>query len=390
MKKIIKSVLFAVLFLLLILLLWARLNVTAPVAAVSTPPLITAAVSPTPTAAPTPTPEPTSEPTPEPTPEFFTVSAIGDCTLTSHQNLSPSSPYSYAGRMQDNYAYPFSNTIQYFENDDLTLANLECTFSDANLYSAQLFHFRAPTGYANILANGGVNFVTTANNHMLDFGQQGLEDTYAALDALGIPYGREGEAKLFTSVNGLICGIYCDYNNYSPSIEKSVQAIEQLRDEGAEYIICMFHWGQELKYRPNQNQIDLAHACIDAGANLVYGSHPHCLQPIEEYNGGLILYSMGNWSFGGNTSPTDRDTAIVQISVKRDIDGAVSNDGYTIIPCCVSSLPVGSDNGADNDYRPTPYEEGTEEYDRAMSKITGSYQGPDGQADYSSWYQSWG
>ena len=169
-----------------------------------------------------------------------------------------------------------------------------------------------------------------------------------------------------------------------------MEAIAQLRAEGAEFVFCAFHWGQELFYEPTQSQITLAHACIDAGADLVYGSHSHCLQPIEEYNGGLILYSMGNWSFGGNTSPSDRDTAIVQLTVKRDPDGAVSTDSYSIIPCCVSSLPVGADQGADNDYRPTPYEPDSEEYRRTLSKLDGSYEGVSTGADYSGWYASYG
>ena len=143
---------------------------------------------------------------------------------------------------------------------------------------------------------------------------------------------------------------------------------------------------------PKQVQIDLAHACIDAGADMIYGSHPHCLQPIEEYNGGLILYSMGQLSFGGNTAPSDPDSAIVQVTMKRDVDGTVSHEGYTIIPCCVSSRPVLEDywGGGYNDYRPTPYVEGTEAYDRAMSKITGTYDGPDGKADYTGWHNSFG
>ena len=385
MKKALSIISFVALLAALGLLLRARYIIPEPAAAVDSPEP-TAQASPSPT----PTPVPTPSPTPTPEPEYFTISAVGDCTLTSHQFLGDASPYSYASRMNGDYAYPFSNTIQYFEDDDFTIANLECTFSDNKLYSSQQFYFRAPTSYAQILSSGGVNFVTTANNHMLDFGQTGADDTYAALENYGIPYGKEGESQLFTTGSGLVIGIYCDYNSYSPNKDECVAAIEQLKSEGAEYIICAFHWGQELKYRPNQNQVDLARACIDAGADLIYGSHPHCLQPIEEYNGGVILYSMGNWSFGGNTSPTDRDTAIVQIKVKRDIDGSITNDSYEIIPCCVSSLPVGSDNGADNDYRPTPYEPGTEEYDRAMSKITGSYQGPDGTADYSDWYSSWG
>ncbi len=263
----------------------------------------------------------------------------------------------------------------------------------SQLYSSSLFHFRAPTAYAQILTEGGVDFVNTANNHTADFGLQGIEDTNAALDAYGVPYGGEGQAQIITTPNGLKVGIYCDYNGYYPKTENCVAAIEQLKKDGAEYIICMFHWGQdEIVYHPKQVQIELAHACVDAGANLIYGSHSHCLQPFEEYNGAYNLYSIGNWSFGGNTNPTDMDTAIFQVMVKRDLDGSISNDGYTIIPCCVSSRPVleGFIDYGYNDYCPTPYEEGTELYDRAMSKIMGTYEGPDGHVDYSGWHNSYG
>ena len=340
--------------------------------------------------APTVESAPTPVPTPTPDPEYFTISAVGDCTLASSQNFLDSS-YGYKARMNGDYTYPFSNTLQYFENDDFTFANLECCFSDKKLTSAEQFYFLSPTEWAEILVQGGVDFVDTANTHMMDFGQTGADSTYAALKDHGIAYGIEGKTATYITDKGLKIGVYCDYNNYKPDVGKSAAAVASLKKQGAEYIICAFHWGQELKYRPNDQQVELARACIDAGANLVYGSHTHCLQPIEEYKDGLILYSMGNWSFGGHTAPSDPDTAIVQISVKRDIDGTVTNDSYTIIPCCVSSdleaAAAHSDNY--NNYCPTPYAEGTEEYDRAMSKITGAYQGPDGNADYSDWWASW-
>ncbi len=342
---------------------------------------------------PAPTPKPTPTPTPEPTPEFFTISAIGDCTLYSHQNLSPRDPASFTGKMGEDYAYPFHNTIQYFDEDELTVANLECTLSDNSLYSSSLFHFKAPASYAKILTAGGVDFVTTANNHTADYGRQGIEDTCAALEAEGVPYGTEGQAQILTTPNGIKVGIYCDYHGYYPRQEDCVAAIEQLKADGAEYIICMFHWGQdELVYHPKQVQIDLAHACVDAGADFIYGSHSHCLQPFEEYDGAFILYSIGNWSFGGSSGPSDMDTAIFQIVIKRAPDGSISNESCGIIPCCVSSRPVleGYTGYAYNDYCPTPYEPGSEFYDRAMSKILGTYDGPDGNVDYSGWRNSYG
>ena len=343
-------------------------------------------------ATPEPTPEPTPTPTPEPTPEPSKISVIGDQTLTTHQNLSDESEYSYAGRMQGDYSYPFKNTAEYFKNDEFTITNLECTLSDTPMYSAQQFYFRAPAANAQILTEGGVDFVTTANNHSLDFGQAGLLATFAALEDYNIPYGSEGQAQVITTEHGLKIGVYCAYEDYAPNIEKASSAIALMKQEGADYIICAFHWGQELYYEPNAAQIKIGRACIDAGADLIFGCHTHCLQPIEEYNGGIILYSMGEFSFGGSTSPKDRDTAIFQATLKRDLDGTISFEGWEVIPCCVSSLPVYQGYTLDNynDYCPTPYEEGSEDYLRTMSKLDGTYQPSSQGADYSNWYASYG
>ena len=141
------------------------------------------------------------------------------------------------------------------------------------------------------------------------------------------------------------------------------------------------HWGIEGSYRVTGGQEQLGRAAIDAGADIVYGSHPHVLQRIDEYNGGYIVNSLGNWSFGGNTAPRDRDTAIVRFSVKRDLDGTVSVEGYEVVPCCLSSTE------GINDYRPTPYEEGSEAYERTMSKLDGSFDGPDLVVDYSEYHK---
>lgn len=332
-----------------------------------------------------------SEPLGEP--EFFTITAIGDCTLNTPPTFSNESSISYASHLNGDYSYPFSNTVQYFTGDDLTIANLECTLSDHKLHSYEMFYFISPSEYAQILSLGGVDFVTTANNHMEDFGAQGVEDTYAALDTYGIPYGKEGQAQIITTERGLKVGIYCDYNSFKPDETKCVNAINQLKTDGAEYIICMFHWHkQELQYTPDEFETELAHACINAGANLIYASHPHCLQPIEQYNGGYILYSMGNWTFGGHTFPSDPDTAIVQITVRRETNGWISNANINVIPCAVSSRVVNEGYTGEhyNDFCPTPYEPDSELYNRTLSKLSGTYEGGDGKVDYGNWWASLG
>ena len=353
-----------------------------------TTPTPDAAVTPDVVATPVPTPSPT--PTPEPTPELFTISVIGDETLTTHQNLSDQSEYSYAGRMNGDYSYPFSNTAQYFKSDEFTITNLECTLADQQMYSAQTFYFRAPTANAQILTEGGVDFVTTANNHSLDFGQAGLLATCAALEEYGIPYGKEDDYQIVTTEHGLKIGIYCAGTDMAPNADKAASAIQLMKAENVDYIICAFHWGLELQ-PVTAAQINVGRACIDAGANLIFGCHPHCLQPIEEYNGGIILYSMGEFSFGGSTSPKDRDTAIFQVTLKRDLDGSITVDSWNVIPCCVSSLPVYEGYTLDNynDFCPTPYEEGSEDYERVLGKLDGSYTAHYTGTDYTNWYNSY-
>lgn len=328
-----------------------------------------------PARAPEPTPRATATPSPTPTPEpeYFTISFVGDNTLSS-SNINTSFTATLSGDM----SYPYANTVEYFKNDDLTIANLECVFSDKPLQSIEMFSFKSPTTYAQILTEGSVEFVTTANNHSGDFGEQGMSDTAEALKANDIANAGDNERIVIETASGLKVGIYCACKSVSVA---NVQAgVTALKNEGAEYIICALHWGEEGTYRPTNTQVTVAHAAIDAGANVVYGSHPHVLQPCEEYKDGIILYSMSNWSFGGNTNPKDMDTAIAQVKVKRDIDGSVSTEGYDLIPCSMSSK-----EGL-NDFKPTPYEKDSEEYKRTMSKLDGSFEGGNLNVDYSFLY----
>ena len=157
---------------------------------------------------------------------------------------------------------------------------------------------------------------------------------------------------------------------YLLDVQDMTQEIQALRDQGAELVIVAPHWGTEGSYRPTQEQIDVGHAAIDAGADIVWGSHPHVLQPVEEYGDGVIFYSLGNFSFGGNGYPQDFDTALIQQEVIRQTDGSICLGERTLVPASVSSV---SDR---NNYQPTPYDPGSEDYDRVISKLDGTFQGP--------------
>lgn len=326
------------------------------------------------TAKPVQTAEPSPSPSPEP--DYYIISFIGDCTLASSQYNND-----FEQKLNGDYSWPFKNTVQYFKEDSMTIANLECTFSDRKLTSDGTFYFVAPAEYANILVKGDVDFVTTANNHRHDFAEAGITDTEAALDAVGMAHAGENETYVY-DMDGVKVGVYCLFNSLVPTKALVEKGVQTLKDKGAQYIVCALHWGVEGSYHQTADEVAVAHAAIDAGANVVYGSHPHVLQPIEEYNGGVILYSMGNWSFGGNTAPRDRDTAIVQVKVKKDTDGTLSTDGYDIIPCCLSSV------ASVNDYCPTPYKKDSDEYKRVLSKLDGTWKGSDLNVDYSAYHTS--
>lgn len=314
----------------------------------------------------------TPDPTEEPSPKEAVISLIGDCTLASSQYDN-----SFEDYLQKNgLSWPFSGTVQFFQKDLFTLANLECSFSDQELGSASLFYFRAPTKNTHILNEGFVDCVTLGNNHTNDFGEQGILDTEAALDAAKVSWVGPNDAKVFETELGINIGVYCP--GWTGLSESNIQTgITALQSAGADICIFAPHWGNEGSYQVSANQEAFAHMAIDAGAKIVCGTHPHVLQRVEEYNGGFIFYSLGNWSFGGNTAPRDRDTAIAQIKLTLRKDGSYSVDGYQLIPCCQSST------AGTNDFRPVPYEQDTEDYARAMSKLSGSFNGPDLNVDYS-------
>ena len=324
-------------------------------------------LTPPPTQMQKPTPSPSPEPTPEPTPAYFEITMIGDCTLAStlyNRDL----PQAYGNVVGDDYAYPFAKTVQYFEDDDFTIANLECVLTDFDMPTTKNFVFKSPPEYVNIMTEGSVDFVTLGNNHVLDYGEEGYEDTKQVLDDAGIGYAGRDEWSLYETKSGLLIGVYAVSFGNVAQIEAGVKA---LVDAGAEFIIAALHWGDEGSYDINNLQLSQGHAAIDAGADIVYGSHPHTLQKIEAYQDGYIFYSMGNWSFGGNTNPRDKDTVIVKLTVMRDIDGAISIADQELIPCASS----GETNT--NNYQPEPYEPDSEQWNRTLAKLDGSFSGAD-------------
>lgn len=311
-----------------------------------------------PTVTPTPTPVP---PTPTPDPVSITLSFAGDCTLGMDRS------FAYAGTLNAMYDsqgadYFFQNVLDIFSADDLTVVNLEGVLSTGGERANKSWAFRGEPEYVDILTAGSVEAVNLANNHSHDYGEESFEDTKDALDSAQIEHFGF-EETLVTEVSGVKVGFLGMYTVYEDeSYQSELEAhIHDLQEQGAQVIVASFHWGFENDSTPEADQMELAHAAIDAGAHLVIGHHPHILQGIEQYKGRYIVYSLGNFCFGGNARPPDLDCMIFQQTFTVGADGPAVDDNVNIIPCSVSS------QRGRNNYQPTPAKDA--EAERILRKI---------------------
>lgn len=296
------------------------------------------------------------------------ISIAGDFTL----GTDPS--FSYYGSMIqeiDNYNKDYSqlmrNVRDIFSNDDYTIVNLEGTFTESNNKrhkgSGITYNFKAPKDYIKVLTTSSIEGVTISNNHIYDYGDKGIKDTLETLKNNNVEYCGEGY-KIIRNINDIRVG-FLGYTGWYFSEElknKIDNDIYELKNQGVDIIIPYFHWGEENQYIPNETQKTIAHYAIDAGANLVIGSHSHVIQSLENYNGKLIAYSMSNFCFGGNSNPTDKDSFILQIRFTRNKE-IINKTEYKIIPVRISSVIER------NDYVPTILE--GEEADKIIEKFNG-------------------
>ena len=296
-------------------------------------------------------------------PVSLTLSVVGDCTLGTDETFDYDTSLN---AYYENYGadYFLQNVKDIFSTDDLTIANFEGTLTDSDEREDKTFAFKAPASYASILTGGSVEAVNTANNHSHDYGEQSFNDTLAALDDAGIVHFGYDETAVM-DVKGIKVGLVGIYELYD-HLEREQQLkdnIAKVKADGAQLIVVIFHWGNETETIPDSNQTTLGRIAIDEGADLVCGHHPHVLQGIETYKDRNIVYSLGNFCFGGNSSPSDMDTMIYQQTFTIDADGVKKDNVTNIIPCSISSAAY----DGYNNYQPTPAE--GDEATRILGKI---------------------
>lgn len=264
-------------------------------------------------------PQSSLQSTPQPTPQshmplVITLSFVGDCVLGDYKGASGATFNAKFEEVGGDYSYFSKGVLEVLGSDDLSVANLEGVLSDRdleNMFQKQ-FSFKGASEYANILRAASIESVNLANNHTRDYGTEGFQDTKESLKHAEIMYFGEGILRI-AEIKGKKFG-FSGHRGWSKHIKQSIKKdIARLKEMGAEVVIFSFHWGNEREHIPNELQSEIAYFSIDNGADLIIGHHPHVLQGIQEYKGKKIVYSLGNFIYGGAKNPQDKDSMIYQV-----------------------------------------------------------------------------
>lgn len=280
----------------------------------------------------------------------ITISATGDVTL----GVTQSTPYE--GSFTQEYerhgeTYFFDHVRDIFEKDDMTIVNLECSLTTSTDKQEKQWNLKGKPEYIGILTDGGVDAVSMGNNHNRDYGESGLQETIKVVESVGFPYAYDDVVGIYET-KGIKIGFVSVNEHYDGVlVEEFLQdGIAQLKEEKVNMIIACCHWGVEVSHKLNDYQVELGYKCIDWGADLVIGNHPHVLQAVNAYQNKMIVYSLGNFCFGGNRNPKDKNCAIYQQTFTF-VDGVIQDTiDAKLIPCKISSV------SNRNNYQPTPQE----------------------------------
>ena len=300
-----------------------------------------------------PTPQPTAVPALAPSPAplppenaRLVLTFMGDCVIGSEEK-SRKLPASFDSYLANKgYSWPFSAVQDILSRDDLSVINFEGVLKDdtRDRQEGKQHWFRGPTDFAQVLAQGSIELAGLANNHVSDYGPAGRRSTRQALEAAGIPNFGYGKLHIFEK-DGIRVGFGgIRETTYKQDRDAPAGEIAQLQEQGAHFIVYACHFGEE--YQPVSDlQREMARAAIDAGADIVIGTHPHTVQGIERYKQGLIVYSLGNFVFGGNLDLTVFDGLMAGLTLDFTHQKLTAAK-LTLIPLLTSGIQPA------NDFRP--------------------------------------
>ena len=264
----------------------------------------------------------------------------GDVTLGSEEKVRPKGYSLDSFAKVYGYDYFFAKVRDVFEQDDLTVVNLEGVLSDSSEgeNTKKTYRFRGPTAFAQILTDGSIEAVNLANNHTLDYGARGLEDTRQTLDERGIEHFGGREVYIFEKNGVRIAFFGLSYSDMRRADrEWAADEIERLkREEGVGAVVFTFHAGREYSEARTPEQQKYAKEIIQAGADLVVMHHPHVVQGMSVFNQRSVLYSLGNFCFGGNKNVRAMEALVASVELAFSETGEYLGQQVTLLPAHIS------------------------------------------------------
>lgn len=274
--------------------------------------------------------------------QTVTMTFVGDCVLGTNVDWPENDERTFPNVIaREGMDYPFAKVRDLFMEDDLTVVNLEGVLADTNegMLGGRKYNFRGKTVYAQMLADASVELAVMGNNHTRDFGTPGIASTKTALSSAGVGYALNEEAFIFEQ-DGIRIGVISYISNiYSKHREEMPEIVRVLREErGCSSVVLCIHAGEEYSMHRSYGQRAIARSAIDAGIDLVIGHHPHVLQGLEIYKDRNIVYSVGNFVFGGNRKirKEHRGAMAARVEMKFE-DGVYVGQRLTVLPVIVTA-----------------------------------------------------
>lgn len=275
----------------------------------------------------------------------------GDCTLGGDIRHIDRETSFFNYIREYGYSYPFAQVKHLFEGDDLTIINLENVLYEGKAKRAKKnYVFSAPVDYVEILKQGSVEVAFLGNNHILDYGKPGMTSTIEALSAQGIGWFGSNNTLAGTHMfekDGIKVGFIGSYSSYWRSQQdKFEKDLAALKEAGCQVIVGIVHDGTEYSFTHSKQQRSMANWMVRNGVHLVIGHHPHVPQGMDVVDGVSIIYSLGNFSFGGNhlldinRRPGKRaDRALVaRVELRFDSENLYLGHQVNLIPVSPSSV----------------------------------------------------
>ncbi|MBM7713381.1 poly-gamma-glutamate synthesis protein (capsule biosynthesis protein) [Bacillus thermophilus] len=285
-------------------------------------------------------------------PEEITISMVGDNSFGTYPEAPEHLQFDYVFEKNNgDNQYVYKNSLPWFHSDDYTVINAESAFTTETKAQQKMWRIKSHPKYAAFLPASGIEAANLANNHTMDYFEAGYHDTLKAFEEQDVAVFNEGMPLIVNikDIETVFLGYDYRYrksaDTYLHNIIKDVKKYKR-KDN---LVIVNMHWGIEYKQTPVAYQTKFGRAALDAGADIIVGHHPHCLQSIEKYNGKYIIYSMGDYAFGADPTLKSRETAIFRLTFAKE-NGSVVTKGLRIAPALENS----NNSETENNYQPLP------------------------------------